>query len=164
VPLLIDGVSIDGRPIEFDSAVADYNTMKNAFGEYVKPSKVVSVCPGCGHGLVIDVKLSDPPFSPVKYSCQRCKPTPPALVDPFMNPLVSGRAQITDLDPLSHNLNKPLNDSDSLVGERFKIPINDDLVLDTPNSILRSLPLEAADDISEEVEFDDSDMLDINDE
>lgn len=183
VPLLIDGKPIDGRPVEFDSDVANQKTMKNAFGAYVKPTKVVSVCPGCGQGLTISLKLPDPPFQPVPYSCSRCHPTPPMAVDPFVNPLESGRVPVAELDPLLHNPDKPLKQSGGLVEERFERPANvlpvapatleTDLAPDmpapadkpkkadtTPQDILRSLPLEPADEMTEEVDFDDSEMLD----
>jgi hypothetical protein len=181
VPLLINGKAIDGRPFEFDSAVVNQNTMKNAFGNFVKPSKVMSVCPDCGQGLSIALKLGEPPFQPVAYSCHYCHPTPPPLVDPFVNPLVSGRVPIAELDPLLHNPDKllPMSTSGS-VADRFAavFPVapgtgESDLAPGVPASDPnkkkvqkrpeppRSALLEKADGIDEEKDdFDDSEMVD----
>jgi hypothetical protein len=184
VPLLINGKPIDGRPFEFDSTVVNQKTMKNAFGNYVKPSKVVSVCPDCGQGLQISLRLGDPPFQPVAYLCHYCRPAPPPLIDPFVNPLVSGRVPIAELDPLLHNPDKPLPmASKGSVADRFEKPvvalpvapatIEGDLAPNIPSpdpnkkktqktpEPPRSALLEKADGIDEEKDdFDDSEMVD----
>jgi hypothetical protein len=122
VPLLINGKAIDGRPYEFDSDVVNQKTMKNAFGEFVKPSKVVSVCPDCSQGLQIDVQLGEPPFTPVHYTCRFCRPAPLPLPDPFVNPTVSGRVPAFELDPMLRDPVKPLEIPDTVVSERFQMP------------------------------------------
>jgi hypothetical protein len=122
VKLIINGTPIDGRPIQFDSEPVNQKTMMNAFGTFVKPSRVITVCPDCGQGLTIDLKLPDPPFPPVKYSCPRCRPKPAPLVDPFIDPLATGRVSVAELDPLLHNPDKPLPVSVGVVADRFKLP------------------------------------------
>jgi len=123
VPMVINGVEIFGRPIEFDTPIADHNTMENAFGNIVKPSKLSTVCPNCGQGLVVHVKLMDPPFQPVHYSCEHCIPPEPVINDPFNNPIESGRVPASELDPLLHDFNEPITPSGEPIGDR--IDVND---------------------------------------
>lgn len=99
VPLLINGKPLSGRPLEFDSVVVDQKEMKNSFGSYVKPTRLSTVCPDCGAGLVVDVVLPEPPFKEVSITCEYCH-APPPPVDPFENPLDTGRVDMRDLDPL----------------------------------------------------------------
>lgn len=122
VPLLINGQAITGRPFEFDSEVTNQKKMTNAFGAFVKPTKVATVCPHCAQGLLIDVKMGEPPFTPFVTLCQYCHPTPPPLPDPFINPVKSGRVSHTDLDPLLREL-KPLAASEGSVADRFKLDV-----------------------------------------
>jgi hypothetical protein len=187
VQLLVNGKPIDGRPIAFDSDVVNQKTMKNAFGNFVKPSKVMSVCPDCGQGIEISLHLPDPPFQPYACACPYCRPTPPPVVDPFVNPIQSGRVHLAELDPLLHNPDKPLEEGS--VSDRFCLPqdLSPEPVL-TPGSESvasaplktqkpapvkeeapvrqrepepdREIPLEAADGITEEVDFDDREMID----
>lgn len=121
VPMLINGQEIHGRPIEFDSEVADQNAMTNAFGNVVKPSKLSSCCPDCGQGLEYDVYLDEPPFSAVQKICYHCNPAPGPQDDPFMNPITDGRIPEHELDPLLHDPGQQvIDDEDSSVAERFK--------------------------------------------
>lgn len=165
VPMLINNKSIDGRPFEFDSDVKDQKTMKNAFGNFVKPTKVATMCPDCGSGLMVNIKLGDPPFTPVAYSCEYCHPAPPPLIDPFINPLLSGRVPEFNLDPILHDPTKPLSGS-TATSESFLIPPTtkpkppkqpkspkQKPSVDLP--VTESKPvLEKADGLSEEVDFD----------
>ena len=101
IPLLINGQNLHGRPIEFDSDVANQKTMENAFGNPVKPTKISTCCPDCGQGLEFDLTLGDPPYSSVEVTCYICNPAAPPPVDPFMNPLEDGRVPGHDLDHFS---------------------------------------------------------------
>lgn len=179
--LKINGKPMHGRPFEFDSAVANQKTMKNAFGRLVKPTKLATVCPDCGQGLEINVKLDEPPFRVINYSCHHCHPAPKPLVDPFVNPLQSGRIPVADLDPLLHNPDKPLDKgSVGSVADRFEVPVaalpvapssvetdlapnvvRDDKAQKKPEEKPkpeRSALLEKADGLSEE--FDDTGLVD----
>lgn len=120
VPLLINGKPITGRPYEFDSQAVNQKKMTNAFGAYVKPTKVATVCPDCAQGLLIDVKLGEPPFSPFSTLCYLCRPAPPPLPDPFINPVKTGRVPAVELDPLLQEL-KPLDSVSEPVAARFHL-------------------------------------------
>ena len=63
-----------GRPIAFDSEPVDMQKMLNKKGEIVKPTKLVTVCPDCGQGIEINIKVDKPPFK-VKANCLYCNPT-----------------------------------------------------------------------------------------
>lgn len=179
VPLVINGKATHGRPYEFDSDVVDQKNMKNSFGNYVKPSKVVTTCPDCSQAVHIDVKLGSPPFAAVEYSCSVCKPPPPVLLNPFVNPVKTGRVQAQDLDPLVKGM--PAADSVPVLPiapvpptkrqpkQRVKLsaPVgvqqstslpHDGSFLLTPTkaSLVNS---QKAEGISEEVDFDDADMV-----
>ncbi len=122
VQLVINGKQLTGRPFEFDSEVVNQKTMTNAFGAVVKPSKVMTMCPDCGQGFELAVKLGDPPFVAVELSCPICKPTPPPIQDPFINPVKTGRIQAFELDPLLQDPKKPLSQEVGSVSDRFTIP------------------------------------------
>lgn len=120
VSLVLNGHSVYGRPTAFDSDVVDQKSMKNSFGNYVKPTQVSSTCPDCGQGLVIDVILAGPPFSPYEYACPLCNPPPEPMPDPFINPLESLKITTNDLDPSLHNVNKPAIPITTTVAERLQ--------------------------------------------
>lgn len=132
VPLLINGKPITGRPFMMDSDVVDQKTMKNAFGVLVKPSKVMTLCPDCLQGLEVDVKLGEPPFKPVVYSCKYCKPAPAPSVDPFVNPVKTGRVPAQELDPILHDPMKPLAETKGTVADRFQVPIETPIAAPAP--------------------------------
>lgn len=178
VPLLINGQAIDGRPIHLDSDIVDQRKMTNAFGAIVKPSRVVTVCPNCGQGLELEVRLNDPPFPPHRCSCYYCNPGPAPLEDPFVNPVKTGRISRTDLEPMTV---KDVTIPESSVAERFAavvveppapapkpkrrkrgkiglpVPLDQssDIRLDQPAG--RAVQIERADGIDEE--FDDTSMV-----
>ncbi len=122
VALLVNGKPIQGRPFAFDSDVVNQKKMTNAFGSPVKPIRVMTMCPDCCQGLELDVKLGDPPFEPFVASCPSCRPGPVALVDPFVNPVLTGRVTPQDLDPTLHDPVKPLAASEGSVAQRFAMP------------------------------------------
>jgi hypothetical protein len=168
LPLIINGKPIDGRPIEFDSQPVNQRTMKNAFGNLVKPSKVVTLCPDCGQGLQLAVKLAEPPFQPINFNCPYCRPKPLPMPDPFVNPLQSGRVPAAELDPLLHNPDRPFEEAQGLVVDRFEqVPawlieevasLSDGLSVSAEGE-QRVVPLEKAEGLAEEQEFDDSEMV-----
>lgn len=97
VPLLINGKQIYGRPIELDSVIVNHTKITNGFGSLVKPSKLSTTCPDCGQGLMLDVKLSEPPFF-YSTDCYICRPTKPENTI-FVNPLIDSIGH-DELDPL----------------------------------------------------------------
>lgn len=127
VAMEINGKPIMGRPFVFDSDVADQKEMKNAAGEYVRPTKLSTMCPDCGAGLVVEVQLAEPrinppggsgPFDTVRVNCEHCNPVPPP-VEPFENPLESGRVDASDLDPLVVGVPVGLEDDGQTAEERM---------------------------------------------
>lgn len=113
VNLVINGQDMVGRPIEFDSdAVGD--TMLNAFGSYVKPTKASTCCPDCGNGIVAPLDdIGDPPFKIISLNCPECNPDQESVSEPFVNPFSE-----SELDPLI--VNKDTDDDDSTtVSERI---------------------------------------------
>ena len=125
IELSLDGNRILGRPFEFDSDIVNHKTMCNAFGNLVKPTKVSTVCPQCGQGLIIDLNLGDPPYGVIKCTCKYCHPKLPPIVDPFMNPLEFGRVSHLDLDNTIHDVSKPL-DLDTIDLKSFDIETSAD--------------------------------------
>ncbi len=171
VKLTINGKPIDGRPFEFDSDVADQNSMKNAFDEFVKPKKVATICPDCGQGLYVDVNFSgqEPPFAVLNYSCPYCSPAQSPLIDPFVNPIDSDRISLVELDPLLHDPKDKLVESDIPVAEQFSMPPEPKPegfnLIPKVGKVNKEMPgiLPASDigeEVGEEVDFDDSDMVD----
>lgn len=121
VLLIVNGRQMYGRPVSFDSDVVDQKHMKNAFGKYVKPTQISSTCPDCGQGFIIDVKLSEPPFSAYQCLCPVCKPSPPPMLDPFINPVTTNRISVNELDPILHNITDPIPATVLTVADRMKL-------------------------------------------
>lgn len=120
VPMIINGKEMNGRPFEFDSEIDNSFDMTNAFGNYVKPTKISTCCPDCGDGMEIKVSLlDDPPFDPIEANCQKCYPDRPDVVDPFMNPIESDRVAGYELDPLLHNPDEYVKKDKLTVSERL---------------------------------------------
>lgn len=116
----INGKPIHGRPIEFDSEITDFSKLKNAFGNYVRPKVLSTVCPDCGQGLVVTVALPDPPFPVIEHTCQYCHPYSEP-VDPFQNPIESQAISQQELDPLLHNINVDLKPTATTVADRLPV-------------------------------------------
>lgn len=162
IELLINNQPMFGRPTEFDSEAVDQNTMRNAFGGLVKPSKISTVCPDCGQGLEISVNLGEPPFDTVAISCEHCHPAPPPIVDPFMNPIQAGRILAEDLDPIAHKYSKPfITDSAEPLDVEFDtsgIPKPPPKIvmpeIKPKNNKKKKKKIEPADGISEEMDED----------
>lgn len=118
VHMLINKKPTYGRPFRFDSEIVNFNTFVNAKGELVRPSMISTCCPDCGAGLEVPVSLPEPPFGTIIAECEHCtKKTP--IVDPFQNPLDSGRVNELELDPLLYDHNKPLVDDGLSVADRL---------------------------------------------
>lgn len=97
--IVINGEQTYGRPIEFDSEVKNFDTMENAFGCLVKPTKYSTTCPHCGAGLILDVLFDyEPPFRSVVDRCPICRPDDKIAFDPFVNPIENRRITKEDLD------------------------------------------------------------------
>lgn len=122
VELSLDGKSTYGRPIAFDSDVVDHKNMKNAFGNYVKPTKVVTTCHKCGQGIELSVMLGAPPFSVYQCTCPYCHPKACPIINPFNNPVKANKILVTELDPMVHDLGKVDTDMPSdTVAERRSV-------------------------------------------
>jgi hypothetical protein len=156
VEIILNGSIELARPIEWDTEIADELTNKNAFGNYVKPTKLSTTCPGCGQGLTFTVHLSDPPFEPVQRKCSYCFPAPPSIGDPFCNPLETGRIGYHELDPLLRNSDEPVEGANII--ERLDISEEDveEVKQATQRQVEPELP--KAEGLEEEIDFDDSDL------
>lgn len=122
VQLIVNDYPQYGRPIEFDSVITNQKTLLNAFGNIVKPTKVVTTCPDCGAGITVEIILDgSPPFAPYPVSCtcaRKIQPTP--ILDPFINPITAGLIKIDSLNPLTKEGYKPLPKSDITVADKIK--------------------------------------------
>lgn len=140
--LVVNGHNIYGRPFEFDSEIVT-SDMKNDKDQYVKPVKIATTCPDCGSGLIFGVNLADPPFPVLNFDCTECNVGPPALEDPFINPLDIGRVKLSDIDSTIHDIKEKSDIPESAVADR-----DDELV-----KILESLPEVFDDDEDEELKM-----------
>lgn len=129
VEINLNGMRTHARPYEFDSEVKNQHDMTNEHGKPVKPTKLSLACPQCGAGLNIDVRYGEnmnPPLPVLNFCCLDFYPecpnaervTPTKLdVDPFVNPLESGRVKMEDLDPI---LQSGKLESKGTVADRMK--------------------------------------------
>lgn len=183
--IIIDGNQAYARPIAFDSDIVDHKNLKNAFGTYVKPNKIVTTCPKCGQGVQLDILLEEPPFPPYVCSCPNCYPKKAAMVDPFKNPIKSKSMTLEELDPLYHNIGQmSLDIPSSTVQERLKddeedvnkkvkpkpkkkdkpkkveevIESESDVVIPENNSS-RTVPPALNTEMGQECDFDDNDLV-----
>lgn len=127
----IGGQTIDGRPFEFDSEAVD--GFKNAMDRIIRPTKIATVCPHCGQGIVVEVHQYDKSFAilpegaSIIAGCPECgagaepelppEPEPPTVADPFCNPVAVGRISEYDLDKTMIRPDDIAND-DKTVAER----------------------------------------------
>jgi hypothetical protein len=119
INLSINGKPMHGRVVALDSDVTNQKTMTNAFGALVKPLRLATMCPDCAQGFDFEFAFADPPFPTVVYNCPYCKPGPSPLTNPFVNPVSSGRVPEVELNPILHNLEKPLDETTST----FTVPV-----------------------------------------
>lgn len=117
VSMTINGKQMYGRPTAFDSDVSDTKNMTNSFGNLVKPIQLSTTCPDCGQGLLIDVSLGDPPYE-FHTNCAICNPVV-HIPDPFINPVTTNIVPESQLDPLTANIDVPV-DVESTVEDRLK--------------------------------------------
>lgn len=115
----LNGHHTFGRPVTFDSEIVDHFNLKNASGKYIKPTQISTTCPDCGQGFILDVYLKEPPFDEYECSCPYCSIVP-IMPDPFINPIIANKIELNELDPLLHNINKPLTLS-STVSDRTNV-------------------------------------------
>ena len=140
-----------GRPVAFDSEVADQMTLLNAFGMIVRPTSISTTCPDCGAGMVIDVELAgDPPFDPYPITCS-CKMKVIPIVDPFVNPVLTRRIKLESLNPLLADIHTPLPQSKLTVAERIRQNQQSMLLGDAPSKKSR---VEAAEGLEGEEDLD----------
>lgn len=88
------------RPYMFDSEPVDMNTLKNHFGNVIRPIKLTASCPHCGS--LLDVEVS----SDMTYKCEECYKEPKRKV---FNPFV--------IDPLEGIMHLIYSDAPVLDGE-----------------------------------------------
>jgi len=157
VPMVINGEETVGRPIEFDAPIADFDKMEDGFGNQIKPIKLSTTCPGCGQGLIVTVTLLDPPFSPVRYSCEYCAPVEQDKTthDPFTNPIETGQISQSELDPLLHGQNEQVVPSEGSVADDWPEDTEGLLI-----SLTEEIPSEASVDSPEDSETEiDEDLV-----
>lgn len=142
VEMRINGVTIYGRPIEFDAEIADFNKLVDAFGNLIHPKRLSTTCPSCGQGLIVDACLPDPPFPIIERSCPYCRPNAPPPQDPFNNPLESGKILPHELDPLLHDLNRQLDFQEKTVAERLPITNLAEITQESPSFDFPAVPIE----------------------
>lgn len=58
------------RPYRFDSEPVNLDTLKNAFGNVIRPTQLSSSCPNCG--VMVDVAFN----IDMKYKCEECYVAP----------------------------------------------------------------------------------------
>lgn len=117
IDISINNKPISGRPVLFDSEIVNYDSMVNAFGTIVKPTRLSTTCPDCGQGLLIDVVFDNPPFS-LKTNCYLCNPVKVEEVI-VINPVTENKIRVEELDP---SINKVVSSSESTtVAERMEI-------------------------------------------
>ncbi len=73
------------RPFQFDSEPVDLNTMKNAFGLVIRPTRLSSSCPNCG--CLVDVEVT----TDLLYKCGECyrEPKKPVFTPFVSDPIAS---------------------------------------------------------------------------
>lgn len=108
INILINDKPMVARPYAFDSDIVNQKTMRNAFGNFVKPTKASTSCPDCGQGIDLDLILEDPPFGIIRHQCKLCHPDLPPIVNPFINPFETNDA--SDINLINHDFKKSLND------------------------------------------------------
>ena len=137
IEMLINGKPMHGRPVEYDSEPTTPDC-KNIFGVYVKPTKLATTCPDCGAGLFVAVKLPDPPFPKITHTCEHCNPNPVVEpLDPFVNPLDTGRIAGHELDPLLHDGSRIIDDN-LTVAERMNLPSK---IISVPYTSMPGVPI-----------------------
>lgn len=72
IKIRINNHELYGRPVAFDSEPADSHTLLNKEGDIIRPTRITSVCPDCGQGLELEIRVENPPFS-MSYECHLCK-------------------------------------------------------------------------------------------
>ena len=175
VQLKINGHELYGRPVEFDSEPVDTHTMLNKDGNILRPTKITSTCPDCGQGLLFDVKVGDPPYY-IELDCYLCVVKTQPHINPFMNPIEDGRIKQSDIDPLLYN-NENLIDVATAVSDRVsdfgqtgdaapskatkaaKRARKPKKGSSTKQPTKTAKPLEKAEGLTEEIDFDDADMI-----
>lgn len=80
IPLIINGISTYGRPIEFDSEPCN-GTALNKDGVLIKPTKCAVTCPQCGSGLYPEL----PAVCPIPYDI-KCTSLGPCALYPEISP------------------------------------------------------------------------------
>lgn len=112
IEVLVGNERILARPFEWDSEPVP-GSGHNDQGKPVKPTKLSTICPHCGAGVIIDATLSgsdffvvgsDGKFMPeLSVPCEQCGAglvaAPPPLPDPFVNPITGGIIAEVELDP-----------------------------------------------------------------
>jgi len=177
IELRINGHELYGRPVEFDTEPVDMHTMLNKAGDILRPTKITSTCPDCGQGLQYDIKVGDPPYL-LELDCYLCRVKEQPQIDPFINPIEDGRIKESDIDPLLYN-NDSLLDIQSSVSDRISGfgEVEETIKSEhkpkakrtrrsktktkakSKSAIKNTKPIEKAEGLTEEIDFDDADMI-----
>lgn len=101
----IYGVKVYARPFEFSGNIVDHRKSLDAFGELVRPTKVLLTCPACGAG--IEYRMSG------ECVCEQCESLRPKPVFPFIDPIRANIMSLSDLIDHAFNplvgFNKPVD-------------------------------------------------------
>ena len=96
VPITINDIETNARPIEFSSDIINFETLTDKNGKNVYPTKIATTCPSCGNGLeyIIDETR------PIKHNCYMCNNIILVPPHPFMEPISADRIEAVSLDHL----------------------------------------------------------------
>jgi len=190
VKIKINGKETYGRPVAFDSDPINIHTLKNKDGELIKPILLTSACPDCGQGLEINISQGECP-SGVYIECHLCKDKSKIKVGtvnrfrkneeaPTDEPLLCKNNDICNIDTTveqrfdmpeeqhpdvaSETKDEPKQNIKKNKRSKKKTDINEQTNAD-PVGFVNVPPLkkriESAQGLTEEVEIDDADMVEL---
>lgn len=126
VPLILNGHTTYGRPVEFDSVITNHKNMTNAFGNIMKPSVVSTTCPDCGQGYTLSIECGDPPFEAIEINCPICRPNVEMPESPFIDPVEAGVIGEHQINPEIADIKTGIKEESSTVAERIELETSKD--------------------------------------
>jgi hypothetical protein len=98
-------MKVYARPFEFSGNIVNHQKSLDAFGNLVRPTKVLLTCPACGAG--IEYKMQG------ECICEQCERQRPKPVHPFVDPVRTNVVALSDLIDHAFNpsvgFNKPVD-------------------------------------------------------
>lgn len=89
VEVNIYGIKVYARPFEFSGNIVNQQKSLDAFGNLVRPTKVLLTCPACGTGIEYAMHG--------ECICARCESSRPKPVHPFVDPIRMNIIALSDL-------------------------------------------------------------------